>query len=79
MRSQGIQPASGLIDEIVLLSLENPNQVTAFTFWRSKEDSDRFDGFDEALRRRDCLVTRAMSPVKRGDGGLLAAHPEGVP
>src|SRR5256714_8839901 len=44
-----IQPAEGFIDEIVLLSLADPNQVTAISFWDNQEVSDRFDryGFDQ--------------------------------
>lgn len=43
-----IQPAEGFVDEIVLLSLSDPNHVTAFSFWQNKDYSDKFDayGFD---------------------------------
>jgi choline dehydrogenase-like flavoprotein/heme-degrading monooxygenase HmoA len=44
-----IQPAPGFVDEIVLLSIDDPNHVTAISFWRSEEAADRFnaDGFDK--------------------------------
>ena len=46
---QVIRPSPGWVDEIVLLSDTDPNHVTAISFWRSKEDADRFnqEGFDK--------------------------------
>lgn len=38
-----IQPAPGFVDEIVLLSTDDPNHVTAISFWRSQEAADRFN------------------------------------
>jgi choline dehydrogenase-like flavoprotein len=37
-----IRPSQGFVDEIVLLSVSDPNHVTAFSFWRAKEDGERF-------------------------------------
>jgi choline dehydrogenase-like flavoprotein len=39
---QIIQSSEGFVDEIVLLSDTDPNHVTAISFWRSKQDADRF-------------------------------------
>jgi hypothetical protein len=45
---QIIRGSQGFVDEIVLLSDTDPNHVTALSFWRSKEDAERFyaTGFD---------------------------------
>ena len=60
-----IRPAEGFIDEIVLQSLTDPDHVTAFSFWRSKEDSDRFDayGFDAVSRQVENAL--AAAPIRR--------------
>ncbi|HVR10951.1 MAG TPA: GMC family oxidoreductase N-terminal domain-containing protein [Thermoanaerobaculia bacterium] len=44
-----IRPAPGFVDEIVLLSIDDPNHVTAISFWRSQEAADHFNahGFDQ--------------------------------
>jgi hypothetical protein len=39
---QIIRSLEGFVDEIVLLSDTDPNHVTAISFWRSKEDGERF-------------------------------------
>jgi hypothetical protein len=58
-----IQPAEGFIDEIVLLALEERDHVTAFSFWQSKEVSDRFDeyGFEAVTM----LVKSALADLPR--------------
>ena len=45
---QIIRGSEGFVDEIVLLSDTDPNHVSAVSFWRSKEDAERFyaTGFD---------------------------------
>jgi hypothetical protein len=62
---QVIQPAAGFIDEIVLLSLDEPNHVTAFSFWQSKEDSDRFDGYGFDAVTQMVKSTLAAPPKRR--------------
>ena len=39
---QIIRPCEGFVDEIVLLSDTNPDQVSSISFWRSKQDAERF-------------------------------------
>ena len=33
----------GFVDEIMLISDQNPDQVLALSFWNSKEDADRYN------------------------------------
>jgi len=54
-----IQPADGFIDEIVLLSLTDPNHVTAISFWENKEVSDRFDRY--GLDQVSALLTDVLA------------------
>lgn len=37
-----IRQSPGFVDEIVLLSEDDPNHVSAISFWKSKQDGDRF-------------------------------------
>src|SRR5437588_12846175 len=38
-----IRPSQGFVDEIVLHSVADPNHVSALSFWRAKEDGERFN------------------------------------
>jgi quinol monooxygenase YgiN len=40
-----ILPSEGFTDEIVLLSLSDPNHVTAISFWENEEAPQRFDRY----------------------------------
>lgn len=33
----------GFLDEVVLISDENPDQVLALSFWRNKDDAEKYD------------------------------------
>lgn len=60
---QIVRPAEGFIDQIALLSETDPNHVTAISFWRTKDDLERFHsgGFTQ--------VAALLQP-------LLSARPE---
>jgi hypothetical protein len=86
-----IQPAVGFIDEMVLLALEEQNHVTAFSFWRSKEDSDRFDEYGFAAftglleqsltgppERRPFWVGASTNPRIRGWVNMTTQPPAGA-
>jgi choline dehydrogenase-like flavoprotein/heme-degrading monooxygenase HmoA len=60
---QIVRPSEGFVDEIVLLSDADPNQVAAISFWRSKTDLERFK--TTGLAR----VSALLQP-------LLSARPE---
>jgi heme-degrading monooxygenase HmoA len=32
----------GFVDEITLISDQNPDQITALSFWKSREDAERY-------------------------------------
>ena len=34
---------NGFVDEITLVSTENPNRVMALSFWNTREDAQRYD------------------------------------
>lgn len=60
-----IRPFDGFIDEIVLLSLSDPNHVTAISFWENEEAPQRFNqqGFGQvSALLRDVL---AAPPQRR--------------
>jgi quinol monooxygenase YgiN len=58
-----IQPAEGFIDEIVLFSLDEPDHVTAISFWKDEEVSDRFDayGFDQVSELLKDVLTETAT------------------
>lgn len=55
---QIIQPAEGFVDTIVLLSQADPNHVTSISFWRSKDDADRF--FASGFPRVSALLQASL-------------------
>jgi choline dehydrogenase-like flavoprotein/heme-degrading monooxygenase HmoA len=70
-----IRPFEGFIDEIVLLSLSDPNHVTAISFWENEEAPQRFNqyGFSQvsallrdvlagAPQRRHYIVVASTNP-----------------
>jgi heme-degrading monooxygenase HmoA len=37
-----LQSQNGFVDEITLVSTNNPNRVVALSIWKSKEDAERY-------------------------------------
>lgn len=37
-----LRSESGFVDELTLISTQNPDQVTAISFWKTKEDAERY-------------------------------------
>ncbi len=37
-----LRTRSGFLDELVLLSEQDPNRVVTLSFWKSKEDAERY-------------------------------------
>lgn len=37
-----LKSQNGFIDEITLISSQNPDQITALSFWKTKEDAERY-------------------------------------
>jgi len=54
-----IRQSAGFVDEIVLLSDDDPNRVSAISFWRSKVDGDNF--FQNGFAQVSALTQRYLS------------------
>lgn len=50
----------GFVDELVLISEENPDQIFAMSFWRSREDADKYN------RENYSKVTDLIQNVSEG-------------
>ena len=37
-----LKSQTGFVDEITLISDENPDQITAISFWKTREDAERY-------------------------------------
>ncbi len=60
-----LQSQPGFVDEIVLLSDTDPDQVLALTFWESQQDAERYT--HEQYPRINDLISHLVSspPVSR--------------
>jgi heme-degrading monooxygenase HmoA len=50
----------GFLDEIILVSDENPDRITAISFWKSREDAEKYQ------RDQFPRVTEAISNLIEG-------------
>jgi heme-degrading monooxygenase HmoA len=50
----------GFLDEITLVSDENPDQIVAISFWKSREDADKYH------RENFSRVTEIISSLTEG-------------
>ncbi len=50
----------GFVDELVLVSETNPNQLLALSFWKSKDDAERYH------REQFSTVTQLITPHVEG-------------
>ena len=61
---------SGFVDELVLISEENPDQILALSFWKTREDADTYN------RERFSEVTRLIQPLSEGPPKVRAFNVE---
>lgn len=65
----------GFLDEIVLVSTSDPNQVLALSFWKSREDAERYD-HEQFSKIRDMMqdVLSAPPVVETYDVEVSTSH-----
>ena len=66
-----IRGSEGFIDEIVLLSDTDPNHVTAISFWKSKDDGDRF--FANGFAQVSAMTQPYLSAKPERHGFIVGA------
>ena len=66
-----IRGSEGFIDEIVLLSDTDPNQVSAISFWRSKRDGDLF--FAHGFAQVSAMTQPYLSAKPERQGFIVGA------
>jgi quinol monooxygenase YgiN len=53
----------GFVDEVVLISEHNPDQILALSFWKSREDADRYNR-EQYSRVTDLIQNFIEGPPK---------------
>ena len=53
----------GFVDELVLISEENPDQMLALSFWRSREDADKYNR-EQYSKVTDLIQNLSEGPPK---------------
>ena len=60
-----LRKQAGFVDEIVMLSATDPNRVTAISFWKTKQDAQRYEReqFDNVKKTMQHLFE--VAPIVR--------------
>ena len=53
----------GFVDELVLISEENPDQILALSFWKSREDADKYNR-EQYAKVTDLIQALCQGPPK---------------
>ena len=70
-----IRASPGFVDEIILLSDNDPNHVSAISFWKSKQDGDNF--FQSGFAQVSAMTQPYLNAKPERGGFVVGASTNG--